>query len=173
MKKKLVNYAFIDGQNFYKSVEAIERELEPLEVQLDLAEFRIYLAEKHAVKTAFYFIGYIPGYKVLYDRLTAQGYELVYKEVAIHDDGVKGNVDVNLTMESLIRMPEYQKAILVASDGDYACLVEYLQRQGKLDDIIVCSRGGSSYLLRKLHSKIRILYLDDIMRDLYARRETS
>jgi len=38
------NYAFIDGQNFYKSLQALEKEVEALEVKLDLNEFRVYLA---------------------------------------------------------------------------------------------------------------------------------
>ena len=47
MHKVPMNYAFIDGQNFYKSVQEIENELEALEVELDLNEFRVYLTEKH------------------------------------------------------------------------------------------------------------------------------
>jgi len=39
--------------------------------------------------------------------------------------------------------------------------------------LIACSKGGCSYLLRKLHDRIRIFYLDDIMRDLYMRKKTS
>ncbi len=69
------NYAFIDGQNFYKSLEALEEELEALEVRLDLNEFRVYLAEKHAVKVAYYFIGFVLQNKCLYDELGRQGYE--------------------------------------------------------------------------------------------------
>jgi len=167
------NYAFIDGQNFYKSLQALEKEVEALEVKLDLNEFRVYLMEKHAVKVAYYFIGYVPEYKSLYDQLRRQGYELKFKEVATREDEIKGNVDVNLTLQSMVDYENYAKAVIIASDGDYACLVEYLHDKGKLECLIACSRGGCSYLLRKLHAKIRIFYLDDIMRDLYNRKETS
>ena len=34
MNKVPVNYAFIDGQNFYKSVQELEEELKALEVEL-------------------------------------------------------------------------------------------------------------------------------------------
>ena len=134
------NYAFIDGQNFIKSVNKIEEELEPLEVHLDLEEFRIYLRNKHAVKIAYYFIGYVPNYHRLYEVLKNYGYDLKFKEIAIHDDGIKGNVDVNLTMQTLLDIDNYDKAIIVASDGDYACLVEHLHSIGKMDYIIACSR---------------------------------
>jgi uncharacterized LabA/DUF88 family protein len=167
------NYAFIDGQNFYKSLQALEKEVEALEVKLDLSEFRVYLMEKHGVKVAYYFIGYVPKCKNLYDQIRAQGYELKFKEVATHEDEIKGNVDVNLTLQSMIDYESYANAVIVTSDGDYACLVEYLHDKRKLECLIACSRGGCSYLLRKLHNKIRIFYLDDIMRDLYNRKETS
>lgn len=167
------NYAFIDSQNFYKSLQALEVEVEALEVELDLSEFRVYLTEKHAVKVAYYFIGYVPKCRSIYDQLGRQGYELIFKEVATHEDEIKGNVDVNLTLQAMVDYENYAKAVIITSDGDYACLVEYLHDKGKLECLIACSRGGCSYLLRKLHYKIRIFYLDDIMRDLYKRKETS
>ena len=86
MHKAFANYAFIDGQNFYKSIQEIEKELEALEVELDLNEFRVYLKEKHAAKIAYYFVGYVRKYDSLYDQLRRQGYELSFKEVATHED---------------------------------------------------------------------------------------
>jgi len=166
MRKELTNYAFIDGQNFHKSVSEIGK-------PLDLNEFRIYLTNKYAVKIAYYFIGYIPKYENIYARLRKQGYELIFKEVAIHEDEIKGNVDVNLTLQAMKDIEIYEKAVIITSDGDYACLVEHLHSQGKLECLIACSRGGSSYLLRKLHDRIKIFYLDDIIRDLQKRKETS
>ena len=173
MSKLPTNYAFIDGQNFYKSVQGIQKELEVLEVELDLNEFRIYLREKHGVGIAYYFIGYVERNEWLYSILRNAGYELKFKEVAVHEDAIKGNVDVNLTLQSMIDIDKYEKAVIVTSDGDYACLVEYLHSQGKLECLVASSRGGCSYLLRKLHDRIRIFYLDDVVRDLYARKETS
>jgi len=173
MKKLQENYAFIDGQNFYKSIQGIEEELEALEVRLDLGEFRVYLSEKHAVRVAYYFIGYLPRNKIVYSELRAQGYDLKFKEVSVHANEIKGNVDVNLTLQAMIDIDNYKKAIIIASDGDYADLVKYLHSKGKIECLIACSRGGSSYLLRKLHDRIRIFYLDDIIRDLQTRKETS
>ena len=173
MRKPRVNYAFIDGQNFYKSKQAIEEELEALEVRLDLSEFRVYLSEKHAVGVAYYFIGYLPRNKIVYSELRAQGYDLKFKEVSVLENEIKGNVDVNLTLQSMIDIDNYKKAVIITSDGDYADLVKYLYSKGKIECLIACSRGGSSYLLRKLHDRIRIFYLDDIIRDLQTRKETS
>jgi uncharacterized LabA/DUF88 family protein len=172
MKKPQENYAFIDGQNFFKSVQILEDELEALEVTLDLGEFRTYLSEKHGVGVAYYFIGRVQRYQGIYNRLKRQGSELQFKEVATHEDEIKGNVDVNLTLQAMINYNDYSKAVIITSDGDYACLVKHLHDMGKLECLIASSRGGCSHLLRKLHDRIRIFYLDDIMRDLYKRKET-
>ncbi len=166
MHKPPVNYAFIDGQNLYKSIEGIGE-------KLNYGDFRSYLREKYAIKIAYYFIGYVEKYKRLYEALGAYGYELKFKEVATHENKYKGNVDVNLTLQAMIDKENYEKAVIVTSGGDYSCLVEYLQDQGKLECLIACSRVGCSYLLRKLHHKIRIFYLDDIIRDIKKRKETS
>ena len=80
MRKELVNYAFIDGQNFYKSIQGLENELEALEVNLDLKEFRVYLSEKYAVNIAYYFVGNVRKYENLYAQLKGQGYKLIFKE---------------------------------------------------------------------------------------------
>lgn len=46
---------------------------------------------------------------------------------------VKGNVDAELVLHaSAIEFDNYDKAIIVSGDGDFACLVEYLDEQGKL-----------------------------------------
>jgi uncharacterized LabA/DUF88 family protein len=115
----------------------------------------------------------LPKYETLYSQLREQGYELNFKEVATHEDEIKGNVDVNLTLKAVIDIDSFEKAVIITSDGDYSCLVEYLHSKGKLECLIACSRGGCSYLLRKLHDRIKIFYLDDIIRDLYKRKETS
>jgi uncharacterized LabA/DUF88 family protein len=166
MQKALENYAFIDGQNFYKSIKGIGKDL-------NYSHFRTYLTEKHAVKVAYYFIGYIKKYEYVYNSLRRQGFEPVFKEVSLQGDKYKGNIDVNLTLRAVTELNKYKKAVIITSDGDYASLVEYLDEQGKLECLIACSRAGCSYLLRKLHQKIKIYYLDDIIRDLQKRKETS
>ena len=173
MGKPLLNYAFIDGQNFFTSVGYILEKLEALEVEFDFSEFRTYLKEKHGVDVARYFIGYVSNNAGLYRRFRRQGYSLVFKEVATTEDGIKGNVDVNLTLQTMIDLGNFEKAVIVTSDGDYACLTDHLYSLGKLECLIACSRGGCSYLLRKRQNKVRIYYLDDIIRDLHTRRETS
>jgi uncharacterized LabA/DUF88 family protein len=42
------------------------------------------------------------------------------------DGKAKGNVDVDLTLHALDKIGQYDCAVLVTSDGDFASLVSYL-----------------------------------------------
>jgi uncharacterized LabA/DUF88 family protein len=46
---------------------------------------------------------------------------------------VKGNVDAELVLHTAaIEYSNYEKAIIVSGDGDFACLLEFLQDNNKL-----------------------------------------
>ena len=50
---------------------------------------------------------------------------------------MKGNVDAELVLySSAIEFNNYNKAIIVSSDGDFACLLRYLIDNGKLARVI-------------------------------------
>ena len=51
----------------------------------------------------------------------------------------------------------YDKAVIVAGDGDYYCLAKYLRRQKQLFKIIVPDRYNYSWLLRNFTSDIVFL----------------
>jgi len=61
---------------------------------------------------------------------------------------VKGNVDAELVLHTMIEYPNYKKAVIISGDGDFYCLIEYLVKQNKLLKIIVPNIRFSS-LLRK------------------------
>ena len=137
------NYAFIDSQNLNLSVR-------DQGWRLDFAKFRTYLSDKYDVRKAFIFIGFIPTNQSLYTSLQSQGYILVFKPTLILPSGKpKGNIDAELILHAMIEYPNYDKAVIVAGDGDYYCLVEYLKRQNKLKKIIIPNRFEYSSLLRK------------------------
>lgn len=145
MKKKEIVYAFIDSQNLNLGV--IDSGW-----KLDFARFRKYLAAKYKVNKAFLFIGYIPKNQPLYEFLKQAGYKIIFKPTVKGkkkgSDGTKGNVDAELVLHSMIEFPNYNKAIIISGDGDFYCLVEYLDKQNKLLKIIVPNNKYSS-LLRK------------------------
>ncbi|MBM3703005.1 MAG: NYN domain-containing protein [Actinobacteria bacterium] len=51
---------------------------------------------------------------------------------------------------------EYDKAIIVSGDGDFHCLVEYLEQQRKLLHILVPNRRYSGLLRRYNNFIVRI-----------------
>lgn len=99
------------------------------------------------------------------------GYVLVFKPVMKTPTGkVKGNCDAELVLQAMIDLTNYQRAVIVTSDGDFRCLVEYFYRQSKLEAVLSPCREHCSILLRKA-GKERIQFLDDLKRKLEFRRE--
>jgi uncharacterized LabA/DUF88 family protein len=139
------NYAFIDGNNLYLGVRSQGW-------KLDYLKFRIFLRDKYGVTKAFLFIGYIPGNETMYKTFQEQGYICIFKPTLEIKDGkvkkVKGNVDADLVLRAMVEYLNYDKAVIVSSDGDFYCLIEYLITQNKLLKIIVPNDRYSS-LLRK------------------------
>jgi len=149
-KKKDVIYAFIDSQNLNLGVKSQGWEL-------DFAKFRQYLSDKYGVTKAFLFIGFVEGNQSLYTYLQKSDYICVFKPtLAVKRNKktfIKGNVDSELVLHAMIEYGNYKKAIIVSSDGDFHCLIEYLEKKGKLAKIIVPSKRHSS-LLRKFSKYI-------------------
>jgi uncharacterized LabA/DUF88 family protein len=143
LDKKLNNYAFIDGNNLYLGVKSQGW-------KLDYKRFRVLLKDKYKVNKAFLCIGYYPGNEKLYISLQEQGYICVFKPLLeIRDEKkirVKGNVDAELVLHTMIEYPNYNKAIVVSGDGDFHCLIEYLVQQNKLLKLIAPNMRYSSLL---------------------------
>ncbi|MBI1863817.1 NYN domain-containing protein [Candidatus Woesebacteria bacterium] len=156
MKKKadkLNNYAFIDSQNLNLGVR-------DQGWKLDFARFRVYLKDKYKVKKAFLFIGYIQENQKLYGFLKKVGYVLIFKPVLLSGKkDVKGNVDAELVLHSMIEFSNYTGAVIVTGDGDFHCLVEYLEDKGKLVGLIVPNKFKYSALLREFADYIDFLNL--------------
>jgi uncharacterized LabA/DUF88 family protein len=120
------NYAFIDSQNLNLGVKSQGW-------KLDWRKFRQYLKNKYNVVEAYLFIGYKPGNEALYTNLQQMGYLVVMKPTMELPDGtVKGNVDAELVLHTMIQFKNFDKAVIVSGDGDFFCLVEYLVNKSKL-----------------------------------------
>ena len=140
------NYAFIDGQNLHEAVKSFNW-------WLCYKKLNLILKNKFNVTKAFYFIGYTqPRNCDLYIELRKAGFILsLRKPVNRLENGIlklKANVDSNLITHTLIKISNYDKAVIVAGDGDYYCLSKYLLRNNKLLKIILPSRACSSNLFR-------------------------
>ncbi|MBU4450875.1 MAG: hypothetical protein KKE35_06245 [Actinobacteria bacterium] len=58
-------------------------------------------------------------------------------------------MDSELVLNAMIEISNYDKALIIAGDGDYACLVEYLLKQNKLEKLIIPDIKKYSFLLTK------------------------
>ncbi len=159
MKLKENNFAFIDGQNLNLGIQN-------LGWKLDLFRFRKYLSEKYSVTTAYYFIGYVPGNQPLYSELQKAGYVLVFKPTIPDNNGrVKGNIDADLVLQSMIDFQNYDKAIIVSSDGDFYSLVKHLYQHNKLKFVMSPYTKTCSTLLKK-EAKERVVFMDNLRKKL-------
>lgn len=165
MKKTKNNYAFIDGQNLNLGVQS-------LGWRLDFMRFRRYLKEKYSVTTAYLFIGYIAENKDLYLSLQKYGYILVFKPTLAHKDGtVKGNVDAELVLQAMIDYLVYDKAVIISSDGDFYCLVKYLDEHGKLEIVISPYTKTCSILLKRV-ARGKLFFVDNLRNKLEYKRKS-
>lgn len=139
------NYAFIDSQNLHLGVKGYGW-------NLDFEKFRTYLRDKFDVEEAYIFIGYVLSNEKLYSTLQKAGYIIIFKPTLEYRDAegakvVKGNVDAELVMHTMIEYPNYDKAVIVSGDGDFRCLVEYLSENDKLERLIIPNQRRYSSLL--------------------------
>jgi len=157
-------YAFIDSQNLNLAIRDIGW-------HLDFARFHVYLKDKYKVKKAFLFIGYVAGNEALYTSLQKAGYIIVFKPTLEYKKGkeriTKGNVDAELVLHSMIEYAHYDKAIIVSGDGDFHCLIEYLDNQQKLKYLLIPNPRKFSALLRKFRPYF--LYIDKLQKKLEKR----
>ncbi|MYB77293.1 MAG: NYN domain-containing protein [Chloroflexi bacterium] len=150
-KRKEKNYAFIDGANLHLGVKAQGW-------RMDYKKFRLYLKNKYRVSKAFIFIGWVEDNQQLYEYLKQDGFELVFKPtIPYMEKGsvtYKGNVDAELVLHAAaVEYDNYDQAVVVTSDGDFACLIEFLIERKKLKKIITPT-GKYSSLMGKYRDHI-------------------
>jgi len=159
------NFAFIDGQNLYLSIRE-------LGWKLDYKRFRVYLREKYGVEKAYMFMGFLPENRELYNFLQTVDFVLVFKPVLQSAErGVKGNCDAELVLQAMIDFGAYKQAVLVTGDGDFYCLVKYLDKSNKLLKVLAPSSQNCSSLLTKVAGK-KISFVSDLRQKFeYIRKE--
>lgn len=145
---KPVIYAFIDSQNLNLGIKSQGW-------SLDFKKFRVYLKDKYKVEKAFLFIGYIAKHRNLYSALKSWGFILIFKPVVKSNQrSIKGNVDAELVLHSMIELPKYDRAVIVSGDGDFYCLVDYLVNKKKFSRLLIPNRRKYSQLLYKFNRYI-------------------
>ncbi|MDP3772438.1 MAG: NYN domain-containing protein [bacterium] len=162
----LNNYAFIDSQNLNLGIQK-------LGWKLDYKKFRIYLAEKYSVKKAYLFIGFVALNQSLYDRLQEAGFLLKFKPTIPDETGkIKGNIDADLVLWASLELHEYDKAVIVTSDGDFYSLVQYLYANKKLEVVLSPDIKNCSHLLKQT-AKEKIWFMNELRNKLEYKKEST
>lgn len=154
--KKPTNFAFIDSQNLNLGVRSQGW-------KLDWRKFRQYLRNKYHVTQAYLCIGHVAGNEDLYTSLQKYGYLLVFKPtLEFKKKGktfIKGNVDAELVLHTMIEWDNYDQAVIASGDGDFHCLIEHLEKKDKLLKVLLPNDKYSS-LLRKFNRKKYLVRVD-------------
>lgn len=155
MGTSLRNFAYIDANNLYRGISS-------LGWRLDFKRFRRFLADRHGVGRAYLFIGFIPENAGLYRDLEEWGYVVVFKATTDHHGKVKGNCDGELIVQAMndlfnVAADPDIKIVIVTGDGDFACLVNYLESKNKLKIILSPTKERCSALLKRATAKITYL----------------
>ena len=151
------NYAFIDSQNLNLAIQ-------DLGWKLDFQKLRVLLKDKFKVNTAFLFMGYVSGNEMMYTSLQNAGYILIWKPTLDKNGTIKGNCDAELVLRCMIEYDNFDKAIIVSGDGDFHCLIEYLEENEKILKIGIPNKKRYSSLLRKFSKYF--FYISDLKKRL-------
>jgi len=125
---------FIDGANLYATSKAIGIDIDYRRL---LAEFQ----SKAYLLRAYYYTALVEdqeysSIRPLIDWLDYNGFTVVTKPAKEFTDAtgrrkIKGNMDIELTVDALEMAPYFDHMVLFSGDGDFTALVAALQRRGK------------------------------------------
>ena len=125
---------FIDGANLYATSKAIG-------VDIDYRRLLLEFQSKAYLLRAYYYTALVEdqeysSIRPLIDWLDYNGYTVVTKPAKEFTDSsgrrkIKGNMDIELTVDALEMSTYFDHMVLFSGDGDYTALVAALQRRGK------------------------------------------
>jgi len=124
---------FIDGANLYASAKA-------LGFDIDYRKMLKHFQKRGYVMRAYYYTALIEdqeysSIRPLIDWLDYNGYKVITKPAKEFVDAsgrrkVKGNMDIELTIDAMELSDSIDHAVLFSGDGDFRSLVDALQRRG-------------------------------------------
>ena len=125
---------FIDGANLYATSKAIG-------VDIDYRALLSDFQQRSRFLRAYYYTAYLEdqeysSIRPLIDWLDYNGYTMVTKPAKEFSDSagrrkIKGNMDIEITVDALELSPHFDHLVLFSGDGDFTALVAALQRKGK------------------------------------------
>ena len=101
----------------------------------------------------------VPSRTSFYEHLQESGYILVFKQTVSVGGNIKGNCDAELVLKTVsdFYLQTVSSAILITGDGDFGCLVEFLQKHKAIRCVISPDENKCSILLRNKNTEMIFL----------------
>ncbi len=157
---------FIDGSNLYAAARA-------LGFDIDYKLLRAEFMRRGKLLRAFYYTAMLENdeyspIRPLVDWLNYNGFSMVTKPAKEYTDSqgrrkVKGNMDIELTVDAMELAPRIDHIVLFSGDGDFRPLVESLQRQGVRVSVVSTIRSQPPMIADDLRRQAdNFIELDDL-----------
>ncbi|WP_457600039.1 LabA-like NYN domain-containing protein [Hydrogenivirga sp.] len=151
---------FIDGTNLY----FIQKNV--LHTKIDLVKFVEYFKRFYTIYNVFFYLAYREEddkQEKFYRMLAFSGITVVRKPVKQLPDGsLKGNLDVDITIDMLLTKDNYDVAVLCSGDSDFEKLINVLRSFGK-EVVCVSTRDSSS--IEVVNAADKYIDLRDILNE--------
>ena len=143
---------YIDGNNLYRSARE-------LGFTINYKKFHGWLRQKYNSDKIYIFIGLVPDRVKFYEFLQECGFILVFKQTVSVGGTIKGNCDAELVLKTTsdFYTKTFDSCILITGDGDFGCLVKFLEENKSLLLIIAPDKKKCSILLRNKNTEITFL----------------
>ncbi|MEQ9261262.1 MAG: NYN domain-containing protein [Roseovarius sp.] len=157
---------FIDGSNLYAAAKS-------LGFDIDYKLLRAEFMRRGKLLRAFYYTALLENeeyspIRPLVDWLNYNGFSMVTKPAKEYTDSqgrrkVKGNMDIELTVDAMELAPRVDHIVLFSGDGDFRPLVESLQRQGVRVSVVSTIRSQPPMISDDLRRQAdNFIELDDL-----------
>ena len=162
----------IDGANLYSSAKA-------LGFDIDYKLLRQEFVNRGKLLRAIYYTALIENddyspVRPLADWLNYNGFTIVSKDAKEFTDSqghkkIKGNMDVELTVDAMELAPHVDHIVLFSGDGDFRPMIESVQRQGVRVSVVSTIRSQPPMIADELRRQCdNFIDLDDL-RDVIGR----
>ena len=157
---------FIDGSNLYASAKT-------LGFDIDYKKLHSEFARRGRMLRVFYYTALLENeeyssIRPLVDWLQYNGFTMVTKLAKEYIDSqgrrkIKGNMDVELTVDAMEIAPRVDHIILFSGDGDFRPLIESLQRQGIRVSVVSTIRSQTPMIADELRRQAdNFIELDEL-----------
>lgn len=167
---------FIDGANIHATAKS-------LGFDIDYKLLRQEFLRRGKLLRVFYYTALLENdeyspIRPLIDWLNYNGFTLVTKNAKEYTDSqgrrkIKGNMDIELTVDAMELAPRVDHIVIFSGDGDYRPLIESLQRRGVRVSVVSSTRTQPPMIADELRRQADTFIELDELRETIGRPQHS